>query len=208
MGMTINSFTSVSLLPPLILFCVELRNSISAAFRHSGHFALHFLTLGAVFLSPSASPRLQKNRFCWPRMEHGFPWNSRITRLERSHCVPALSHRKCGRPYNRHWSGFWPEKTRLFVCADLREWAVWRLSLALFSFLEPRRDQKMGGIMLFCSGAWFGCGFVRHCRQRQDSVRWRVLSVLSAEAIFFRNPEPQLYAGQCLRDRAFPHLAY
>ena len=42
-GMAVNSFTSVSLDPPLILFCPALTSSTWAAIRDSGRFAVHVL---------------------------------------------------------------------------------------------------------------------------------------------------------------------
>ncbi|MGY1683316.1 flavin reductase family protein [Geodermatophilus sp. SYSU D01176] len=42
-GTTINSFTSLSLDPPLILFCIHKRSRLRAALRESGTFAVNFL---------------------------------------------------------------------------------------------------------------------------------------------------------------------
>jgi flavin reductase (DIM6/NTAB) family NADH-FMN oxidoreductase RutF len=42
-GMTANSFTSVSVAPPLVLFCVDHRAGILAHFRGSQHFAINVL---------------------------------------------------------------------------------------------------------------------------------------------------------------------
>lgn len=42
-GITANSFTSVSLDPPLVLWCLEHRSSRFAAFRQASHFSIHVL---------------------------------------------------------------------------------------------------------------------------------------------------------------------
>jgi flavin reductase (DIM6/NTAB) family NADH-FMN oxidoreductase RutF len=43
-GLTVNSFTSVSLEPPLILICVDLNSTALPFIRTSGHFAVNILT--------------------------------------------------------------------------------------------------------------------------------------------------------------------
>jgi flavin reductase (DIM6/NTAB) family NADH-FMN oxidoreductase RutF len=42
-GLTANSFTSVSLTPPLVLVCVDHRAAILEHFRHSRHFGINIL---------------------------------------------------------------------------------------------------------------------------------------------------------------------
>ena len=42
-GITINSFTSVSLDPPMVLFCLDSRSRYLAAFEEGGSFAVHVL---------------------------------------------------------------------------------------------------------------------------------------------------------------------
>ena len=42
-GLTINSFTSVSLAPPLVLFCLDLRSGVREVLRHSRYFAVNIL---------------------------------------------------------------------------------------------------------------------------------------------------------------------
>lgn len=42
-GITINSFTSVSLDPPMVLFCLDARSRYLAAFEDAGCFAVHVL---------------------------------------------------------------------------------------------------------------------------------------------------------------------
>jgi flavin reductase (DIM6/NTAB) family NADH-FMN oxidoreductase RutF len=56
-GVTVNSFTSVSLDPPLVLFCLSTRSSLLAAFEQAGHFAVNLLAKGQQALS---------NRFARP----------------------------------------------------------------------------------------------------------------------------------------------
>jgi flavin-dependent trigonelline monooxygenase, reductase component len=55
-GLTANSFTSVSLTPPLILVCIGLQSSSCEAFRAAGHFSVNVLaedqhTLARAFAS-------------------------------------------------------------------------------------------------------------------------------------------------------------
>jgi flavin reductase (DIM6/NTAB) family NADH-FMN oxidoreductase RutF len=45
-GVTVNSFTSVSLEPPLVLFCLATRSSLRAAFEQAGHFVVNVLAKG------------------------------------------------------------------------------------------------------------------------------------------------------------------
>lgn len=42
-GMTANSFTSVSLVPPLLLVCVDHRSKLLECFRHNLHFGINVL---------------------------------------------------------------------------------------------------------------------------------------------------------------------
>ena len=56
-GLTVNSFTSVSLDPPLVLFCLANRSSLLAAFEQAAHFAINVLAKGQQELS---------NRFARP----------------------------------------------------------------------------------------------------------------------------------------------
>jgi flavin reductase (DIM6/NTAB) family NADH-FMN oxidoreductase RutF len=50
-GMTANSFTSVSLTPPLVLICVDHRARIREHFRIGAHFAINILGAGQKDLS-------------------------------------------------------------------------------------------------------------------------------------------------------------
>ena len=43
-GLTVSAFASVSLEPPLVLICVDLRSNVLAHFRKSGIFAVNILT--------------------------------------------------------------------------------------------------------------------------------------------------------------------
>lgn len=50
-GLTVNSFTSVSLSPPLVLFCLASQSSNLAAFQQAGSFAINVLHSGQDELS-------------------------------------------------------------------------------------------------------------------------------------------------------------
>ncbi len=50
-GMTVNSFTSVSLEPPLVLWCINQSIIPTAAFNAASHFAVHVLHRGQESLS-------------------------------------------------------------------------------------------------------------------------------------------------------------
>jgi 3-hydroxy-9,10-secoandrosta-1,3,5(10)-triene-9,17-dione monooxygenase reductase component len=64
-GVTINSFTSVSLDPPLILFCLEKKARCFPVFKSASHFAVNMLSAGQEQISraftlphhPGLSPR-------------------------------------------------------------------------------------------------------------------------------------------------------
>jgi len=43
-GLTINSFTSVSLEPPLVLICIDYRSAILQRFRRATHYGINILT--------------------------------------------------------------------------------------------------------------------------------------------------------------------
>jgi flavin reductase (DIM6/NTAB) family NADH-FMN oxidoreductase RutF len=66
-GMTVNSFTSVSLDPPLILICLAHTASALAAFREVNRFAINILREDQEVLSA---------HFARPRIDHfdGVPW--------------------------------------------------------------------------------------------------------------------------------------
>jgi flavin reductase (DIM6/NTAB) family NADH-FMN oxidoreductase RutF len=59
-GYTVNSFTSVSLDPPLVLFCLASRSTLLPCFERAEHFAVNVLakgqqTLSNQFARPSAN---------------------------------------------------------------------------------------------------------------------------------------------------------
>lgn len=56
-GLTVNSLTSVSLNPPLVLFCLSNKSSLLAAFEQATHFTINVLAAGQQALS---------NRFAKP----------------------------------------------------------------------------------------------------------------------------------------------
>jgi flavin reductase (DIM6/NTAB) family NADH-FMN oxidoreductase RutF len=85
-GMTVNSFSSVSLDPPLILVSIDLRNAILGHFLSSRSFAINILAehqqhLSARFSSPS------ENRFT------GVEWHPGQLRVPLLHGV--LGHLEC-----------------------------------------------------------------------------------------------------------------
>ena len=67
-GLTVNSFSAVSLNPPLVLWCLDNSSHNLAAFRHAGHHAINVLAAGQLDLS---------NRFAtWPVDRFaGLPWH-------------------------------------------------------------------------------------------------------------------------------------
>jgi flavin reductase (DIM6/NTAB) family NADH-FMN oxidoreductase RutF len=56
-GLTINSFTSVSCCPPLVLICLDYRCTILPQFRKAGHFGINFLAEAQRELSTRFSQR-------------------------------------------------------------------------------------------------------------------------------------------------------
>lgn len=74
-GLTINSFTSVSCAPPLVLICVDYRCSILPHFRASQYYGVNILTDKQRDLSVRFSQR-QPDRFDsidWYKGERGVP---------------------------------------------------------------------------------------------------------------------------------------
>ncbi len=61
-GCTVNSFTSVSLHPPLVLFCLDREANVAAAFRSALHFAVNVLAADQREVS-SAFAFKQEGRF-------------------------------------------------------------------------------------------------------------------------------------------------
>ena len=78
-GLTVNSFTSVSLEPPLILICVDLFSTALPFIRASGSFAVNILTseqedLSRCFATTSSE---RYENFCLASFHlnrHGKPW--------------------------------------------------------------------------------------------------------------------------------------
>lgn len=66
-GVTVNSFASVSLDPPLVLWSLALKAATMPAFRAAGHFAVNILAADQVELS---------NRFALPQADRyaGIDW--------------------------------------------------------------------------------------------------------------------------------------
>jgi flavin reductase (DIM6/NTAB) family NADH-FMN oxidoreductase RutF len=66
-GLTINSFCSVSLDPPLVLVCVDLNSSTLSAFRESGSFGVNILTDEQEDLSRcfATSSQARYEHFCY-----------------------------------------------------------------------------------------------------------------------------------------------
>lgn len=58
-GMTVASFTSLSLEPPLVLVCIERRVASHEAIREAGHFAVNFLSAEQQALSNQFASRAE-----------------------------------------------------------------------------------------------------------------------------------------------------
>ena len=56
-GVTINSFSSLSLDPPLVLFCLALRSPLLEVFRSNGHYAVNILAQEQSGLSSTFAQR-------------------------------------------------------------------------------------------------------------------------------------------------------
>ncbi|HUS07314.1 MAG TPA: flavin reductase family protein [Bryobacteraceae bacterium] len=74
-GLTVNSFTSVSCCPPMILICVDYRCSILAHFRSSSFFGVNILSDSQRDLSVRFAQRESDHfeRVDWVRGETGVP---------------------------------------------------------------------------------------------------------------------------------------
>lgn len=71
-GMTVNSFTAVSLDPPLVLWCLQLGVPPADAFAHTSHYAVHVLGAGQRALSDHfADPATLAHRFDGLDIESG-----------------------------------------------------------------------------------------------------------------------------------------
>jgi flavin reductase (DIM6/NTAB) family NADH-FMN oxidoreductase RutF len=74
-GMTINSFGSLSLDPPLILWCLHRQSASLTAFTSTDHFAVNVLAAHQEQVARRFSARVQ-DRFCglrWHRGPNGLP---------------------------------------------------------------------------------------------------------------------------------------
>ena len=74
-GLTVNSFTSVSAAPPLVLVCIDYRSSILTHFRGSAWYGINVLSDSQQRLSERFAARLP-DRFeslAWQRGESGVP---------------------------------------------------------------------------------------------------------------------------------------
>ena len=74
-GITINSITSVSLKPLLVLFCLEKKAHVYSPFKKAGHFAVNILTekqedISRYFADYRSNPKPKK---IWDKPQHGCP---------------------------------------------------------------------------------------------------------------------------------------
>ena len=72
LGLTVNSFTSVSCCPPLVLICIDYRCNILPAFRASSYYGINFLAQDQRSLSVRFSQR-EADRF------DGIDWKRGVT---------------------------------------------------------------------------------------------------------------------------------
>ena len=70
LGMTVNSFNSVSLNPPLVLWSIAHSSNNLEAFRQTGHWAVHILSSGQEELSGRFARR-GENKFAGVEIEEG-----------------------------------------------------------------------------------------------------------------------------------------
>jgi flavin reductase (DIM6/NTAB) family NADH-FMN oxidoreductase RutF len=74
-GITVNSFTSVSAAPPLVLVCIDYRSSVLAHFRGSAWYGINVLSDEQRFLSERFAARVPDRfeRLGWHSGESGVP---------------------------------------------------------------------------------------------------------------------------------------
>ncbi len=74
-GLTANSFTALSLDPPLLLVCVAKATASAAALSEAEHFAVNVLQTGQQPASITFSTRVEDRFGCtaWSMGEHGVP---------------------------------------------------------------------------------------------------------------------------------------
>ncbi len=76
LGMTVSSFNSVSLNPPLILWSLSLQSSAREIFEQIEHYAVHVLAAGQAGLARQFALPGRASRFegvAWRPNEHGVP---------------------------------------------------------------------------------------------------------------------------------------
>ena len=74
-GLTINSFTSVSLQPAMVLICIDNRAAVLSVFREAAHFSINFLGVGQQQIS-NRFATAPDDRFVgveWSAGPHGSP---------------------------------------------------------------------------------------------------------------------------------------
>jgi flavin reductase (DIM6/NTAB) family NADH-FMN oxidoreductase RutF len=74
-GLTVNSFTSVSLVPPLVLICIDYSSNVLPIFRQATHYGINILGVEQRDLSAKFAMRGQ-DRFdnvTWERGETNVP---------------------------------------------------------------------------------------------------------------------------------------
>ncbi len=74
-GITINSFTSVSLRPPIVLCCLDRETNLTEIFRRQHHFALNILSAEQQQLSTTFAfkPDDRFDGVAWRKGAHGTP---------------------------------------------------------------------------------------------------------------------------------------
>lgn len=74
-GLTVNSFTSVSLRPPLVLFCIDQDANLSAVFRRTHHFAINILADSQTELSSAFAFKTERRfeNVAWKPGLHSVP---------------------------------------------------------------------------------------------------------------------------------------
>jgi flavin reductase (DIM6/NTAB) family NADH-FMN oxidoreductase RutF len=75
LGLTVSSFCSVSLHPPLVLVCIDHRSDANLGMRESGHFAVSVLAEGQEDVSRrfAATGRAKFEGFAFAEGRHGLP---------------------------------------------------------------------------------------------------------------------------------------
>jgi 3-hydroxy-9,10-secoandrosta-1,3,5(10)-triene-9,17-dione monooxygenase reductase component len=72
-GLTVSAFTSLSLLPPLILVCIDRHSSTLAVIRRAGSFAVNILAEDQADISQRFASRRTQDKFA------GAQWHSKTT---------------------------------------------------------------------------------------------------------------------------------